>query len=414
MKTALSFFMGALALGAATGWVMLPAKREGKVEAREALQKPAAAPAPASASAARERPLPTTAGLMEESKAWMKSITEKGFNPYAEEMEKWTDDEIRSALQESLRNRDFLMDSKNARSMASGLLKEWMKRDCAAASGFFLTIPAPIRNGAMTYSLSMAWPAEHAAEGLAFVKANPQVFEGASPWSILSKNIEARAAGGADSVIKLLGELREAKLDLAFENPVKMPEGFDFGALMKSPEMEELSKKGQAKFFVRAWCTQDREACFDWMVEKGNLQDLPNLIAFSPDHAEGLRWVGSKYETMDAAGREKVAGGIRMGNSEVVRKMAEGMTDAEQADGLRSIAVKWIMAGPVSEAMGVLGSISDPVRRLQVLEDAGPDQLRGDRPLSPANAQVLRNHLEKWNATPEQVEAILSKFQPVK
>ncbi|RYD20950.1 MAG: hypothetical protein EOP88_13135 [Verrucomicrobiaceae bacterium] len=411
MKAALSFFVGTLVLGAAAGWVVLPARQDGKVEARETLQTPATAPAPAPAPPTRERPLPTTAGLMEESKAWMKSITEKGFNPYAEEMEKWTDEEIRSALQESLRNRDFLMDSKSARSIASGLLKEWMKRDCAAASEFFLTIPAPIRNGAMTYSFSVAWPAEHAAEGLAFVKANPQVFEGASPWSILSKNIEARAAGGAASVVGLLGELREAKLDLAFENPVKLPEGFDFGTLMKSPEMEELTRKNQAKFFVRAWCTQDREACFDWMVEKGNLQDLPNLIAFSPDHAEGLRWVGSKYETMDPSARDKIARGIRIGNTEVVQKMAEGMADVEVAGGLRAIGGEWVFAGAVPAAMQVLEGIPDPARRLQVLEEVEQAKMRSVRPMSRGDAQIFRKYLQEWNATPEQIEAIVTKFQ---
>ncbi|RYD17389.1 MAG: hypothetical protein EOP88_26835 [Verrucomicrobiaceae bacterium] len=247
------------------------------------------------------------------------------------------------------------------------------------------------------------------------MKANPQVFEGASPWSILMKNIEARAGEGSASVIALLEELREARLDLGFENVAKMPEGFDFETLMMSPEMEELAKRGQAKFFVRAWCKEDREACFGWMREKGNLQDFPNLIAFSSDdHSEGLRWIGSKVETMEPTEREKVIGGIRIGSGEVVRKMAEGMSDPEQADDLRSIAVRWIMSGPVAESMKVLGSIPDPARRLRALEEADVNPGPGQRPMSPANAQVLRNHLKEWNATPEQTDAIMNRFPSVK
>ncbi|RYD20555.1 MAG: hypothetical protein EOP88_14600 [Verrucomicrobiaceae bacterium] len=408
--------MGTLVLGAAAGWISFPGNKDGKTGPGETSAKaPSATPATASTPTSRERPLETAAGLMEESKAWAKNVRESGFNPYAEEMAQWTDEEIRSALQESLRNRDFLMDSGSARSMASGLLREWMKRDCAAASDFFLTIPAPIRNGGMTLSLSMAWPAEHAAEGLAFVKANPMVFEGASPWSILSKNIEARAAEGSASLIALLGDLRESKLDLGFENPMKMPQGFDFETLMKSPEMEELTEKGQAKFFARAWYAEDREACFQWMKEKGNLQDLPNLIAFaSDDYTDGLRWIGSKIETMEPAGREKVIEGIRVGGGEVLDKIARGMSDPAQADDLRAASVRWIMAGPVAESMKVLGCIPDPARRVRALQEADVNPKPGQRPMSPANAQVLRNHLKEWNATPEQTEAIMNKFQSVK
>lgn len=412
MRAALSIFMGTLVLGAVAGWLSTPER--GAVAADSS--KPEVSPIPA-----RERPAPTTAGLLEDSKAWGKNATEKGGNPYSGEVAKWTDEEIRSALEESLKNRDFLLDTRKARWIASALLAEWMKRDCVAAREWFLTIPPLVRNGMMTIFFARAWPAEHGSEGLAFVKANPQVFENVSPWPILVKNVEASAAGGPASVIELIGELDKLKLRIPSEDQASFPEHFDFSGLVKSPEMLALLKSGHGKFFLSAWYAQDRDACFDWVIRDGDVSDLTAMVATEAEKSlDGVHWLGAKYEAMSPDQRQSMEWRIPAGSPEFILDLSAGIRNEAAADTLRSVSADWVFRGKVAEAMEVLGTMKDPARRVEALEKSDRGQIRSRgrredfRPLTEGDEQILRRHLQEWNATPEQTVAIVSKFQHAK
>ncbi|RYD20946.1 MAG: hypothetical protein EOP88_13115 [Verrucomicrobiaceae bacterium] len=350
---------------------------------------------------------------MEETRLWGKNATAKQPNLYHEELATWTDADIRAALDESLHNRDFLLDTRGARRLVAGLLAEWVNRDWSAASQWFLTMPESIRSGDMALFLSFAWPPEHAAEGLAFVKANPEAFERSSAWSIAVKNIEARAQEGAASVVALLGELREARLGLSFEETVKFPKDFDFATLMRSPEVVEMLGKGQGEFFAGAWYAQDREAFYGWVMETGALRSLPEMVALGSDNPEkGLHWLGAKYQTLDAADRETLMLGSPVGHADIMGKMIEGITDPRVAEDLRASCAEWLFIGETAGALEVLGGIRDPAARLSALEEFDAEKAKRFSQMAPGDVSLFRTRLEQWGATPEQVDTLVKKFQP--
>ncbi|RYD20557.1 MAG: hypothetical protein EOP88_14610 [Verrucomicrobiaceae bacterium] len=404
MKAVLPVFIGALLLGGAVRW----ASRSGVGD--EVSVSPGRGDA--SASTTRERTAPTPSELMESTRVWVKDSTAMQPNPYHEELAAWTDAEIRAALEESLGNRDFLLDTRDARNLVYGLLAEWVHRDWAAASTWFLTIPEGLRSDEMVLSFGYAWPAAHAAEGLVFVKANPQVFESSSAWSIGLKNIESRAVEGAASVISLIGELREAKVGLGFKETVKFPENFDFATLMRSPEVVELRRNYQGEFLAGAWYAQDREACFGWVKESGALRDLSDIVALGAENPEdGLRWLGSKYEALDAADRKTLMLGTPPGNADIMGKMIAGIGDPRVVEELRASCAEWLFMGEVVGTLEVLGGIRDSATRLQVLEEFEGEKARRFSAMSPGDVEIFRKRLKEWNATPEQAEALVEKYQ---
>ena len=417
MKTAPLLFLGMLLLGAAVGWATLPPGKASTMA--DGWPTPGVAyrgqPPSGPSDRSRNGPVPDTAAMIDQARQWNTNIWDKGGSAYEEEIAGWTDAEIRAALQEALTNRDFLMNVKSARYLADNLLAEWLKRDCTAASEFFLTIPAAIRNDNMPYHLSRAWPPEKAAEGLAFVKAHPEIFATNSPWSIIAKNIEARAKESAASVVRLLVELREAKLGLGFENRVKFPDGFDFASLMKSPEMETLSKSNQGKFFLRAWMAGDRDACYDWILENRGVKSLGIIMESpTPDNPVDPGWLAGRFQQMPAADQQafREIMPLYVQRPEQLERFAAGIQDGALADQIRAGAARWMFQGRVTQAMQGLAGILDPAARVQALAQASPG---ADIPypdaLSSPHEKILRQNLLEWNATPEQTEAILAKFK---
>lgn len=412
MKSLVLTFAGTLLLGAITGWAAM--QRELPATPKQVTVGDVAL-APQSST----RPLATAVSLVKASRDMMERL-KQGESPYAETVSEWTTEEIRAALAECLSNRDFLLEANGARSIAMALLTEWLKRDCDAASAWFLSIDSASIKTQMIMAVSRSWPPEQAEKGLAFLIGHPEVFNGASGWAIIVKNIERRAQEGPQAVVGLLRELQEAKLGLDFENPAKFPPSFDFATLMNSAEVADLGETGSAKAFVRAWYAQDRDAAFQWLLETKGAKALMTLTRDPAGQMpEDLQWLGGKYTRLDAAQREEFRAGIEPGytwNPDRIVKLAAGASDPAAADELRGAGTQFIYAGMTRQAIPLLAQISDPARRLEILENAAPQGSLASQPqrrrFTPADEAELRKSLAEWHATDSQTESILSKFKP--
>jgi len=412
MKPLLTTFAVTLLLGAITGWATL--SRGKQVPAAVA---PGSREAPV--SPVKERPLATVSGLLKVSR----EVTEKNSRdviPHAEVVAGWTTGEIRAALEECLTNKDFLLDEKGARSIAIALLAEWLKRDCDAASAWFLSIENATIKSRMILAVSHAWPPEQAEKGLSFLIGHPEVFNGSAGWSIIVKTMEKRAGEGPHAVVDLLRELREAKLGIDFSNAVSFPKSFDFPTLMNDPEVTALVEKKEGGILASAWHERDREGAFQWLLETQGAKSLVSL-ASSPhgESPENIQWLGSKYAALDERQRAEFRNEIEPGYGWVGKGMAEfaaGVGDPALADELWGTGAQLVFGGRTSDAIPMLQEIRDPEKRLVMLESVTPRGYLAEHPegrsFTRADEELLRKSLAGWNATEARIESIISKFKP--
>ena len=411
MKIRILIFLGMAAVGAAATWASharTAVPQSAQVEQKEA--KPAL-PLP--------RSIPTSAYLISLSRETMEKMLTPGTSIYTEILAGWSVDEIRAALNEALSNKEFLLDSGVALGLANNLLSEWMKRDCDGALQWYLTIAPPAVWMKMALSLSRNWPPDQPEKGLAFLKAHQELLPGGQGWAIIILNIVSRAKMGPAEVGSLLADLREAKIGLTFLNPITFPPNFDFPTLMAHPEMQALENKA---IFLQAWKAQNRDEAFDWLLKNRGLNALHlSLFYRSVDgvNKDDLEWLGERYQNLDPTQRSKVVSMMTSNwirSPEIATSFIAGIRDPQIADEARELGVQLIFTGKIRDAVPFLDGISDPAKRLFILENAQPQGEVADnssmRKFTPADEALLRNNLSDWNATAQQTEAIISKFKP--
>lgn len=399
-------------LGAVTGRVFFSQGRAG-VEGQ-------GMPTPqASQAATTVRPLATAGELVKASREKISSSA-SGERPHADLVASWTTEEIHAALDESLTNKDFLLKSNGAHHLALTLLVEWLKRDCDAAVAWFVGIKSSAVKTDMIMQLSYYWPPEQAEKGVRFIIDHPELLNGSSGWSIISKAIIKQAENGPEAVIGVLRELREGKVGVDFDNTIKFPESFDFATLMRSDEVRRIRDAGQGRALIRAWHAQDREAAFQWLLENEGGRAL-HVITSSPEGEVpgNLKWIGGKYSSLDATQRAEFRNGIEPGyvwGSDRVLTLSASAGDASSADELRGVAAQFVYAGRMGDAIAILAEVPDATRRLEILENATPqgDLAKNHRrkEFTPEDEARLRKQLADWNAPDSRIETIISKFKP--
>lgn len=415
MKIRILIFLGMAAVGAAVTWASQARTAVTQITPVEQKEAKPTLPLP--------RPMPTSADLIRLSRETMEKMLTPGTSIYSEELAGWSVDEIRAALNEALSNKEFLLDSSVASGLANNLLAEWMKRDCDGALQWYLTIAPPAIRMKMALSLSRNWPPDQPEKGLAFLKAHQELLPGGQGWAIIILNIVSRAKTGPAEVGSLLAELREAKIGLTFLNPITFPPNFDFPTLMAHPEMQ--GQKDKPIFnatLLQAWKAQNRDEAFDWLLKNWGLNALYVKQFYSSIEGvnkDDLEWLGERYQNLDPSQRSKVVS-IMSSNwirsPEIATSFIAGIRDPQIANEARELGVQLIFTGRIRDAVPFLAGISDPAKRLFILENAQPQGEVADnssmRKFTPADEALLRKNLSEWNATAEQTEAIISKFKP--
>ncbi|MES2923411.1 MAG: hypothetical protein V4819_17785 [Verrucomicrobiota bacterium] len=404
LKKALIAFACAALAGGVIGW----SRTDKKPPARPVtIQAPAPVP-PA------PRPKWTAGDFLKFARDQTLAAKQPGFNPLSERLTDWSDGEIVAALNACLTDPGFAFGS-----LDDFLLGEWMKRDFDAAIAWFDKLESRSVKSRLASALSHQWPADKAEQGLAFVRANRDIYPGPTAWSIMTKVFDNRVKQGPAALEDLLRVAREEKLEFGGGSPGSLPTHFDFAAFAKGEEFEKLWESGQANLLMLAWHAQDRGEAFDWLLENHGAKSLSAIARLPDGDTPGnLKWMGRKFETLDPDQRQEFLDEMQLGWAvfpTLLVTFSQGISDPAVMDEARRMGVQGIFAGKIQEAMPLIESIKDPARRIEILEQAEPSAVFDTRPdlrrFDAFNESQLRAKLTEWHATKSQIKSILARFK---
>ncbi len=407
---AVAAFVPAALIGLGLGWstsghreqVPAPEKTTAKTAVRERL-----------------RPEPKKETLLEIATRRVQDRSQPDYNPLADELADWTNDEIRAALEESLVHPEAALNFGRGSPLTIWLLKEWIRRDFDEVLAWFGQVPS-WKQARLSGALGHNWPAERAAEGLDFVRKNRDWFP-SPPWALLVKNVEQHAGNGAAAVDELLRTFAEERYQLGAQNPIDFPAGFDFAALVEKPGFQGIRGSGLASVVLRSWFGQDREAAFDWVFANDGATGVGSLMnnPATGGSQKDVAWVAGKVEGMEPDAR---AGFLReltpgwMRGPTGLEWFLSGVSDEGFKAEVIALAPQLVFGGRAHQALPMLEQLPDPATRIRLLENASPaevfQQSRHMRRFPESDKALLREKLAEWNASETQIESILSRFEP--
>lgn len=336
-------------------------------------------------------------------------------SPLKELLADWTDEEIRQALNETLKDPDTLIRNGGT---AGLLLREYVERDFDAALEWFSGLPT-IHQANLFATLSHAWPENRAMEGLAFIREHKELFASvsASPWSILVKSIAETAAGGPEAVVAFLRQMQVEGFSLDFGNPIAFPQNFDFQGLLGSADFQSLQLGEMKRSIFVAWRDRDRDAALDWVLQEGTPGDLRALTDYSPDQApDTLSWLVTNLDRTTPEQRtpliEQMTYRWMEDGNDAVRWIESASTSDLKTE-IRVAATQGFFSGRAFRAIKVVETIPEVEDRLRFLESLTPTTVIRNRaqPLNAENEAVLRRKLEEWKTAPERLESILDRYK---
>lgn len=415
MKLPLALFAVGVCLGGAFTW---------RPPAPEIAPDPSPAPpAPAPAPVPQAGPKWGAEDLLKRAREVTGGVPAPG-SAFEDLLEDWTLGEIRAALDEALTDPDYTLPGGGGGIVVDILFGEWMDRDLEGAIAWFDAAPIESAQRRMALSLSFRWPEAHADRGLDFVLAHRGLFSHGSAWSILEKNVLARAKDGPQALGALLERLVSESFTLDFGFRSELPDGFDFATFVTTDGFLANRDKGMIGSLLSQWLQQDREAASTWILaEEGPAALVEKVRSIPFFNAEAQldqwQWLGQQLHTLpDEQQQELLSAATRAceTNALVAFRLAQDVQSPEIRDHLHALGATAIERGEVAIALEHLRAIGDPTRRLEVLETLAEPvpqpPFASRRPVTDADRALLRTALTEWNASPAQIETFLSAFAP--
>lgn len=342
-------------------------------------------------------------------------------NPLDAGMAGWTDQELRAALEESLKHPEFALPNGGGGWAVSALIKEWMKRDLKSVLAWFEGVKSPTAQEKLAGYLGLHWPLDRADEGLDFVIAHREWFADGSASSVVSKCVVQQAGKGPSAVAEMMRRLKAEKLEMALGDGLEMPAGFNFLALVKEPVFQQSWKEaGIARTLMRQWYEQDREQAFAWTMENQGVEEAAGLGYNKPSGQEqNQEWLGGKFTALSGPQQDEFIQASKQAwihNPRFLIAFTKQIGDADALTCVGGIAAQSIFMGKAMDAMPVIESIPDVEQRLALLENITPDPVfkESGHPLmfDAASEAELRKKLAEWKAGDARTEAIVSRFKP--
>ncbi|QJE95308.1 hypothetical protein [Luteolibacter luteus] len=370
---------------------------------------------PSPARETRENsPVPTPDELLDEAR---RALTPPGLpkgSNVTKHVASWTDDEIRAALNEAMQDVEL---RSSHHSIATDLQREFAKRNPELAFQWASEQAPEIRGRFADLALTGLLP-ERLNEAIAIAKAHPELFEGMVPNFLVKASISEATDRGPAAFISRLRELKENEPDRSFDFPGEIAAGFDFEAVLTSPDFAALDLGAMEKPMIKAWASRDRESAFRWVLEKrgtGAIMDLRKETWEAP-HAETvdtIRWMVGKIEGLSAeqqAEFAKAQADHLPNDSENATVWIEAAKIPALQDSFRHAAVGDIFSDQetsVERGLKAVATLPDPEARLAMLEtlDRRPSSFNGQ--LQPGAQKLLQTRLAEWGAAPTRVKAIL-------
>lgn len=339
---------------------------------------------------------------------------EKDASRISRQVADWTEEEIRSALDEAMLDPEMQL---RHRSIATDLMREFAKRNPEQAFEWATKQPVAIRGRFADLALTGLLP-ERLDEAIAIAKAHPGLFNGMVPNFIVTASLTAASTQGTAAFISRLQELREDEPRNRPGLPADIAPDFDFAAVLRSPDFEVLGLASMRKSMIRAWAEQDREAAFHWVLQQDGPGAIMNLRkeTWNAPHAQNvdmIRWMVGKVETLPA---EQQAEFLKAHLDHVsldgtnATVWIESAKTPELQDAFRAAAVRGASSGheiSLERGLKAAATLADPEARFVLLETLEP-VFPGYRPQpEPAAEKLLRTKLAEWGATPSRVDAIV-------
>lgn len=360
------------------------------------------------------RPQWTKQELVAAATKFSAKVMSGSFNPYAELLAGWTDEEIRAALEESLRTPECVMENGGQTGLPGMLLRTWMDRDLDAAAAWFESLKSSSK-GELFMALSHHWPEARAAEGLEFFLRLNQNLSSVSGWSIITKALRQQAANGPQAMGALLGRLLDQNVGLQFGNPLDLPKGFDFAALAKHEAFARLPDCGLTQSLLTEWSHQDPDGNFDWIAREGKWKQVGGLLNDpTGSKPEILAWLAGRIARLDASARESLFEGADFKQVKPAKLVtfANALQNPELAERVKCEGIRSIFAGNVKRVLPLLEAVSEPSRRLEILATMEPPPVSGRSVrFDDASVRILNNKLREWGADEAKAAAIIEHLR---
>ena len=347
----------------------------------------------------------------------MRENREKGNGPLTDRLADWSTDELRAALEESVKSPDAMFRNTPGSRVEYALMAEWMKRDHEAAVAWFEGVESDYARARMALTITGAWPKEDAMAGLDFYMKHRALHGQWQPFSLHANVFNQAAASGPAALEEVLRRYGKEMIHLNSQIDLAFPEGFDFRTLVAGEEFKKLEKRGQISPLVSEWSDRDPAGAFSWMMEQGGMERASSMAGmYGKEPEQRLKWLGGEMSGWSAEQREELAESALSSwrsKPEALKYLAEGVKDPALAEELRVHSIQAIYyQGRAQQALEVLGGIPDPARRIELLLTTERAAGGGDAPpLSAAGEHTMRTLLPEWNATPEQIETIIQRFK---
>ncbi|RYD38561.1 MAG: hypothetical protein EOP87_01375 [Verrucomicrobiaceae bacterium] len=337
----------------------------------------------------------------------------------------WTDEEIRAALEESLLHPELLLHNGGKLGLTPLLFRELIRRDFDSAMELFGELP-PEKAEALSAVLLFNWPADRAADGLAFLRAN-SAFVSRRGIHLININLTAAATLGVSELTALIRTLRAEGYDVAFHSmlggsigttKVEFPPGFDFSGLLTSEEIAFSPGTTTTPTYgiFSAWIDQDREAAFQWLFQHHGVKGVENLDGILSQQADGTAWFSRKVSAMEQDQRTELLRGKTVVWVEYPRIAIAALRAARETPLHREIlgyAAQGLYYGKHQQALPLLEDIPGPEDRLRFLENLPQIDLADSIYTDPdaRDDGTFRETLLSWGADEARAAAILERFR---
>ena len=391
MAKAAAIFLSSFIAGGLIAWASLDRPPSApKAELRKSERTSAAPP-----------PIRSREDLVRDADEWIAKTHDYSSSPLQDMLGDWTDDEVRAALEQSLGD-PFVPDGSW---MPDLLFMEYLRRDLDQALAWYTSVPSRARMAELLSTLGRGWPEDRAADGLAFLLANRDLFSG----HIIGKNLASAAKEGPAAVLEMIRSMQKKHLSVSQTMAIGFPEDFDFPSLLNSLP-EDMVGKTVSTRAITSWYQQDREAAFRWLLENREDTSLRGLFYFtSPEkRPEALGWVGGKLADLPEDQRKRILLGTVAQSEDLLhdaRLVMAGTNDPEMREEVRTAAAAYLGSKP-HEVIALLEEMEDPGWRLEILETAPmPTRLGG------ANEAYIRQRLGDWKTPADRIETIIRNLK---
>lgn len=411
------FLYPAIGLLAGWGWgEMYSNKHEGRENSAESVS--------AAGSAKSDRDVLTRKEIFSEARKEVKAkeLAKSSYIGDLNDLVKdWSDEEILAVLNEAALRPDAML---RYDSIARSLLGVFATRDPQRALEWVLAQPDIAHQKYADFVLIGFGP-DRFEEALAMVKQHPDLFNRSGdfgfrlPYKVVGDGMTDAMNHGPEAFVSRLKELMDVGADrwtLGYATSV--PDGFDFEAVLTSPDFKNLNLESTQKFLLTNWAAQDREAAFQWLLQNQGIGEINSLNQAWWDQAtpEGvgfIQWAVAKVESstpeqrevfLEKTSQDLLSGGVDFNT------WIDAAKEPEFKESLRALGVKRIIGGQnsdVESGLSALETYPDLESRLSALEAFAMEPGRGKRMSFPDWEKLVRNRLAEWGADSTRVDGIV-------